>query len=66
MAREKYIQIGVTSLRAPTGEFLPAVPLYIKTTEATTKNGLTPSEEAMLRDVASVFADRHFEMLETR
>ena len=30
-SEEKYIQIGVTALRDPvTGEFLPAVPLYIK------------------------------------
>lgn len=29
--QEKYIQVGVTAMRDPaTGEFLPAVPLYIK------------------------------------
>ena len=29
--QEKFIQIGVTALRDPaTGDFLPAVPLYIK------------------------------------
>jgi len=30
-----YVQIGVTALRAPgTGEFLPAVPLYIRAEDA--------------------------------
>lgn len=58
MAKERYIQIGVTSLRTPTGEFLPAVPLYIKTTEPQTDNGLSMSESAVLRKVADVFADR--------
>lgn len=29
---ERYIQVGVTALRAPDGSFLPSVPLYIKST----------------------------------
>lgn len=66
MTKERYIQIGVTSLRTPTGEFLPPVPLYIKTTEKPTESGLTLTEEALLRDVAGVFADRHGQIMETR
>lgn len=56
MAKEIYIQIGVTALRTPTGEFMPSVPIYIKSTEAIGACGLTPSEEAPIHDVAAVFA----------
>lgn len=30
MTNEVFIQVGVTALRSPTGDFLPSVPLYIK------------------------------------
>lgn len=51
---EEYIQVGITALRDPkTGDFLPAVPLYIK---ATTES--QDSEAGMLDDIASVFKDR--------
>lgn len=63
MAKEDYIQIGVTSLRTPLGGFLPAVPLYIKTTEAVAGSGLTPSEEMPIHDVARVFAVKHLETM---
>lgn len=43
-------------MRTPTGDFLPSVPLYIKTTDPVKESGLTASEEATLRDVASVIA----------
>lgn len=60
MAKETYIQIGVTALRSPTGEFLPSVPLYIKTDEAVKASGLTSPEEDLIHDVASVFAVEHY------
>ena len=59
MAKETYIQIGVTALRTPTGDFLPSVPLYIKAAEAVGASGLTPSEERPLHDVAALFAVEH-------
>jgi len=31
---EKYIQIGQTALRSPNGDFLPAVPLFIREQDA--------------------------------
>ena len=59
MAKETYIQIGVTALRTPAGDFLPSVPLYIKASEAVGASGLTPSEERPLHDVAALFAVEH-------
>ena len=61
--KETYIQIGVTSLRTPLGDFLPSVPLYIKTTESIEKSGLVKSEEAMLHEIARLFAEKHFETM---
>ena len=29
-----YIQIGVTALRGPSGEFLPSVPMYVRAGDA--------------------------------
>lgn len=38
--QEKFIQVGVTALRDPaTGEFLPAVPLYIKAEDGAEEGG---------------------------
>ena len=49
-----FVQIGVTALRDPkTGEYLPAVPMYIKA-DAESK----ASEEALLQDIGRLFADR--------
>ena len=49
---QKFIQIGITALRDPaTGDFLPAVPLYIEATEETTE-----AETAMINDIGRVFA----------
>lgn len=49
-----YIQIGITALRDPaTGGFLPAVPLYIETTESASL-----AEQAMTKDIGRVFAAR--------
>ena len=51
---EVYIQVGVTALRDPaTGDFLPAVPLYIRATPKT-----QAAEEALTRDIAGVLAAR--------
>jgi hypothetical protein len=58
----EYIQIGVTALRTPTGDFLPATPIYIKTSEAIKASGMTQSEENVIHDVARVFAIKSFEM----
>lgn len=58
---EKMVQIGVTALRSPTGEFLPAVPIYIKAEDAEEFNpntGRTVAEDLALDDVAAVFADK--------
>ena len=51
---EKYIQIGVTALRDPaTGDFLPAVPLYIKA-----EAGAEEAEEKLIEDVGRLLAHR--------
>lgn len=51
---EKYIQVGVTALRDPaTGEFLPAVPLYIKA-----EAGAEEAEEKLISDIGKLMAHR--------
>ena len=51
---QKFIQIGITALRDPaSGDYLPAVPLYIEATEEATE-----SEAAMIEDISHVFAGR--------
>ena len=48
--QEKYIQVGVTALRDPaTGEFLPAVPLYIKA-----EDGAEEAEEKLIEDIGKL------------
>lgn len=49
----EYIQIGVTALRAPDGSFLPAVPMYIRSTPET-----KAAEEALTKDITGVLAQR--------
>lgn len=56
MSNDVFIQVGVTALRGPTGEFLPAVPLYIRA-DKLKQSGLTQAEENLLRDVSGVFVD---------
>lgn len=63
MAKERYIQVGVTAMRDAMGNPLPAVPIYIKTTEPINESGLTASEENVLHDVAGVFA-RGYQLIE--
>ena len=60
MKKEVFVQVGVTALRAPDGSFLPSVPLYIKAPEedVNPKTGRYEGEEAAIKDIASVFADK--------
>ena len=52
--QEKYIQVGVTALRDPaTGDFLPAVPLYIKA-----EDGAEEAEEKLIEDIGKLLAER--------
>lgn len=52
--KERYIQVGVTAMREPgTGEFLPAVPLFIRAEDA--EEG---AEESLVQDIAKLFAHR--------
>lgn len=54
MKEEKYIQIGVTAARDPaTGDFLPAVPLYIKA-----EDGAEEGEEKLIQDIGHLLALR--------
>ena len=62
MANAAYIQIGVKSKRTPTGEFLPAEPIYAPTDEKRRKSGLTESEESVLHAIAALFASKHIEL----
>lgn len=51
---ERYIQVGFTALREPgTGEFLPAVPLYIKA-----EDGAEEAEQRLVQDLGKLFAER--------
>lgn len=58
MGKESFIQVGVTALRSPMGDFLPAVPLYIKS-DHLKQSKLTQSEENLLREVSGVFVDKY-------
>lgn len=50
---KQFIQVGFTAMREPgTGNFLPAVPLYIEADEET-----TAAESEMIDDISKVFAD---------
>lgn len=52
--QEKFIQVGFTALRDPvTGDFLPAVPLYIKD-----EDGAQESEQSLIDDLGKLFAER--------
>ena len=55
---EKYIEVGVTSARDPiTREFLPAVPMYIKSTPE-------ESEAALIKDLGKLFGLRMRQYIE--
>ena len=54
MAPKEYIQIGYTALRRPgTGEFLPAVPLYIEA-----EDSALAAEQRVIDDIGSLLAQR--------
>lgn len=60
MAQERFEQIGITALRAPDGSFLPAVPLYVKTTAEVVEQ----HETALVADVAGIFASKYKQYVE--
>ena len=54
MAQDSYVQDGVTALRDPkTGDFLPAIPLYVKVEDVG-----EDAEKPMLEDFAKLMALR--------
>lgn len=60
MAKEEYIQVGVTALRDPvTGDFLPSVPLYIKATDEAER-----SAQGLVEDLGRLFAARFKQYLD--
>ncbi|MBR0355578.1 MAG: hypothetical protein IJK35_09415 [Oscillospiraceae bacterium] len=48
---EKYIQVGEAALRGPDGNFLPAVPLYIRAGDCDEE-----AEEELIHDIGHLFA----------
>lgn len=48
-----YIQVGVTALRDDNGDFLPAVPLFIRADDSA-----IAGEEALIKDLAKLVAHR--------
>lgn len=51
---EEFVQVGVTAMIDPvSGEFLPAVPLYIRKDE-----GAEAAEEGLIKDLGLLFAMR--------
>lgn len=56
---EQFTEIGLTALRDPaTGEYLPAIPLFVRTEDLGDKgpSGLPSAEEKALKDVGAIFA----------
>ena len=52
--KEEFIQIGYTALRDPaSGEYLPAVPLYIMASD-----GAAEAEQKVIEDIGNLFALR--------
>ncbi len=52
--QEKFIQVGFTAMRDPvTGDFLPAVPLYIKA-----EDGAEEAEQELINNLGKLFAER--------
>lgn len=59
---ERFIQIGVTALRDPvTGDFLPAVPLYIREEDQGKTTAAFPQDETAL---AKALGDKMKEYLD--
>jgi len=54
MTKDGFIQVGVTALRnRGTGEFLPAVPLYIRADD-----GAVADEEKLMQNLGALLAAR--------
>ena len=65
MEKEKqYIQVGMTALRGPMGEFYESVPLYIQVEKV--KAPLHPVEKNLLHSVSGVFAELYFEIMQEK
>ncbi len=62
----KYVQVGVTALRGPAGEYLPAVPLYIKSEDAAKAFTDPAAAElpAPVDEIAAAFAQKFREYTE--
>jgi len=59
---ESYVQVGQTALRSPSGEILPAVPLFILARDAGVRNevtGRTLAEELAITDITKLFAEKY-------
>lgn len=53
-----YIQVGVTAMRDPlTGDFLPAVPLYVRGEDAPKISMPESSAQGVLEQLAARFAE---------
>lgn len=59
MEGEKYIQIGVIAARDPSGNFLPAVPIYVEATPE-----LEQAEEHQIMEIGAVFAAKMKQYIE--
>lgn len=59
MAEEKYIQIGIIAARDPSGNFLPAVPIYAEATPE-----LEQAEEHQIMEIGAVFAAKMKQYIE--
>lgn len=51
-----YRQVGITALRSPSGDFLPAVPLYAEV--AVNEDGVTPEERVAADWAARLAAEK--------
>ena len=59
----KYVQIGVTALRSPTGEFLPSVPMFIQVDDDKNTEDLLKES---LHEISGIFAERYYELMQKR
>jgi len=50
-----YIQVGVTAMREPNGEYLPSIPMYIEVNNAT---NLTHFEDEALTNISGFFTKK--------
>lgn len=51
------VQVGIMALRSPTGEFMPATPIY-KEVERVTADGLAPQEDKTITDITKLLAEK--------